>query len=207
MGKIKRGILGGFSGKVANVIGGSWKGIAYMRAMPLSVANPRTAGQVGQRNKLSYLVEVGKLLLVPVIKPLNDRFAQQKSGYNVFIQRNIGFAIDEQTLFSQLIISEGALTTSTVSASIIDPTNLKVSWVNNSGTGSALATDKVFIVALNQGSGEISFNDGGTVRSAGELALGFANNVQAGDTILISMAFLAADGSRASNTVNTTVVL
>jgi hypothetical protein len=27
MGKINQGILGGFSGKVGNVVGGSWKGI------------------------------------------------------------------------------------------------------------------------------------------------------------------------------------
>jgi len=30
MGTIKRGILGGFSGKVANVVGTSWKGIALL---------------------------------------------------------------------------------------------------------------------------------------------------------------------------------
>ena len=31
MGKIAQGILGGLSGKVGNVIGGSWKGIDYKR--------------------------------------------------------------------------------------------------------------------------------------------------------------------------------
>jgi len=40
MGKINQGILGGFSGKVGNVIGGNWKGIDYMRVKPASVANP-----------------------------------------------------------------------------------------------------------------------------------------------------------------------
>ena len=48
MGILKQGILGGFSGKVANVVGTSWKGIAVIKAMPLSVANPKTAGQVAQ---------------------------------------------------------------------------------------------------------------------------------------------------------------
>ncbi len=45
MGKIKKGILGGFSGKVGNVVGANWIGIDYMRAMPASVANPKTASQ------------------------------------------------------------------------------------------------------------------------------------------------------------------
>lgn len=48
MGKINQGILGGFSGKVGNVIGGNWKGIDYMRVKPASVANPQTEGQVNQ---------------------------------------------------------------------------------------------------------------------------------------------------------------
>ena len=34
MGTISKGILGGFSGKVGTVIGGSWKGIEYMRSQP-----------------------------------------------------------------------------------------------------------------------------------------------------------------------------
>ena len=32
MGTINKGILGGFSGKVGNVVGGTWKGIDYMRS-------------------------------------------------------------------------------------------------------------------------------------------------------------------------------
>ncbi len=32
MGTISKGILGGFSGTVGTVIGGSWKGIEYMRS-------------------------------------------------------------------------------------------------------------------------------------------------------------------------------
>lgn len=31
MGKIRQGILGGFNGTVGTVVGGSWKGMAYMR--------------------------------------------------------------------------------------------------------------------------------------------------------------------------------
>jgi hypothetical protein len=51
MGKISQGILGGISGKVGNVIGGSWKGIDYIRVKPSSVANPRT-------EELDYLVNL-----------------------------------------------------------------------------------------------------------------------------------------------------
>ena len=50
MGKIKQGILGGFKGKVGTVIGASWNGIAYMKGLPQSQKDPKTAAQVAQRN-------------------------------------------------------------------------------------------------------------------------------------------------------------
>ena len=50
MGKIKQGILGGFKGKVGTVIGASWNGIAYMKGLPQSQKDPKTAAQMAQRN-------------------------------------------------------------------------------------------------------------------------------------------------------------
>lgn len=39
MGTIKQGILGGFSGKVGTVVGGTWKGISYMRSIAQNIKN------------------------------------------------------------------------------------------------------------------------------------------------------------------------
>ena len=50
MGKIKQGILGGFKGKVGTVIGASWNGIAYMKGLPQSQKDPKTAAQLRQRD-------------------------------------------------------------------------------------------------------------------------------------------------------------
>lgn len=110
MGVIKRGILGGFSGKVGGVVGSSWKGISVMRSMPLTVANPRTVKQVQQRSKFSKLSKLGSELLTTTIKPFWDRFAQMKSGYNAFIEVNKG-AFDEDLNFdfSKLKLSQGRL--------------------------------------------------------------------------------------------------
>ncbi|MDD4417119.1 MAG: DUF6266 family protein, partial [Proteiniphilum sp.] len=65
MGTIKQGILGGFSGKVGNIVGASWRGIDYIRSMPASVRNPRTVAQVSQRTRFAL---IGKMLktFVPV---------------------------------------------------------------------------------------------------------------------------------------------
>lgn len=88
MGKIKQGILGGFNGKVANVIGSSWKGIGYMRSMPLSVANPRTTKQVGQRERFKDITLLASELLSAGLRVLWDRFAVKMSGYNSFCKAN-----------------------------------------------------------------------------------------------------------------------
>ena len=89
MAVIKRGILGGFSGKIGNVVGTSWKGIAVMKVKPLSVANPRTVKQVAQRTKFKGVVLAGSNLLINIVKPLWDANAQRMSGFNDFIRNNV----------------------------------------------------------------------------------------------------------------------
>lgn len=110
MGIIKQGILGGFSGKVGSVVGTSWKGRAVMKAMPLSVANPRTTGQVNQRKKFSSCVELAKNLLGGSIAILDNPFAGNISGYNRFVKRNTAAFTTAGALIPNLLkISEGAL--------------------------------------------------------------------------------------------------
>lgn len=55
MARIKKGILGGFSGKVGTVIGANWRGIDYMRALPRLSNKPATPAQLAQRNKMALL--------------------------------------------------------------------------------------------------------------------------------------------------------
>lgn len=55
MAKYKQGILGSFSGKVGSVVGSSWRGKAYMRALPAKVSNPRTPAQTAARQRMAAL--------------------------------------------------------------------------------------------------------------------------------------------------------
>ena len=92
MGKISQGVLGGFSGKVGNVVGGSWKGVDYMRIKPAHVANPRTPAQVGQRTKFS--------LVLDFLKPMTDflrvgfqMYASKMTQFNSAMSYNLQNAI------------------------------------------------------------------------------------------------------------------
>ena len=137
MAVINQGILGGFSGKVGTVIGGTWKGISYMRSIPASVSNPRTPAQVEQRAKFS---AVGKFLH-PLTSFLRIGFksaAVKMSAYNAAMSFNLknaitgifpAFDID----YSKVLISQGslpgALNPATVSATA---GTVRFTWENNS---------------------------------------------------------------------------
>ena len=110
MGVIRRGILGGFSKKVGNIVGSSWKGLAVIKSLPLSVANPRTAGQVIQRNKFRGITLLGSSLLASIVKPLWDRFASNMSGFNAFVSANLD-AFNNNGLFvpAALVTSKGRM--------------------------------------------------------------------------------------------------
>jgi len=56
MGSIRKGILGGFAGKVGTVVGISWKGGSYMRSLPRKFRNKPSLLQMEQRTKFALAV-------------------------------------------------------------------------------------------------------------------------------------------------------
>lgn len=151
MGIIKRGVLGGFSKKIANVVGGSWKGIAYMRALPLSVANPNTAGQQEQRGAFSNVVSVAKPILGNIIQPFWNRIASKMSGYNLFVQTNIK-AFDKIGLNSPADFNAtiGSVTPAVITSMVADVSDGEITfnWQDNTGEGNAQATDEAILFAI-----------------------------------------------------------
>ena len=119
MGIIKQGILGGFKGKVGSVIGTSWKGKAVMKAMPLSVANPRTAPQVLQRGKFTSIVKLASGMLSSIVKPLWDKRAVGMSGYNAFCSANIkAFNPSGAFVPAEFNLGKGRLLNPTISTAV-----------------------------------------------------------------------------------------
>lgn len=94
MGKIKKGILGGFNGRVGNVIGGSWKGVAYMRSEAQSIKNPRTDKQQDNRTLFGEVSD-----LFSKAKPIIDLGfageATKKSAFNAAVQENMKSLVEQ----------------------------------------------------------------------------------------------------------------
>lgn len=199
---IRQGILGGFSGKVANVVGSSWKGIAIMKSRPLSVANPRTAGQVAQRTKFSNVVAFAKEILSVFIKPLWDRFAVQASGFNDFVRVNISqFESEMPSVPADLVTSQGKMeeTEMDTCASTEGAAEVDITWTDDSGEGYKLATDLVYAVVVNE-TQEVVSAIASTATRADELAtLTIDSRTEAGDVIHVYVSFRRADGTVVSN--------
>jgi hypothetical protein len=203
MGTIKQGILGGVSGKVAGIVGTSWKGIAVIKAMPLSVANPQTAGQVEQRSNFGAVVIIASFLLASVIKPLWDRFASAMSGYNAFVSANVDkFTAGVLTSFSTFQISTGKMA-ATAGNSVSGSNNsgmAGVAWTSGAGQGYKLASDLGYIVIYNETQDVWSICATNPLRSAEAVQVTLNTASHTSDKLHLYIAFKRADGTIVSET-------
>ena len=154
MGKIKQGILGGFRGKVGTVIGASWNGIAYMRGLPQSVKNPKTAAQQAQRAFFAEVQDLVSQLSYEQLYFLFPNPEQQMSRRNAMVKQLTALSIVEDgakhvDLASLTTIGnapEADLPGVTVTAS---RSNLTISWDKENAWRTAHAEEYPTIFVAN----------------------------------------------------------
>lgn len=88
MAKYKNSVFGTITGSVGDNTATKWKGEKVLKTKPFP-ANPKSAGQVSQRDKFFLVSAVGKLLLASVIKEYWDKKYSKMSGYNGFTKVNL----------------------------------------------------------------------------------------------------------------------
>lgn len=145
---IKKGILGGFSNKVGNVVGSTWKGINTMRSLPAQYNDANSVAQQANRSTFKYFSAFGSQLLTGIIRPLWDWQAKRMSGYNLFIKRNIDYrnANEETWTWEQLITSQGRLCQVEVSAAEVNgDNNLFLGLKSNLACSIGEPTDEVYL--------------------------------------------------------------
>lgn len=203
MARLPQGILGGVLGKVGNVVGSSWKGIPILKSRPLSVANPRTTKQVAQRTKMTNIVAFAQPILSSIIKPLNDRFAQQASGYNDFVSRNIHLFLGEMpSPAADLQISVGKMAAVTPTNVYADSGSADVSVVFPSPLPDAFAsaTDQTYCVVYNATQKTFGVNSGQGVREDAIVDVKLSAPAVSADVLHVWLAFRRVDGTIVSNT-------
>lgn len=196
MGVLKRGILGGFSGKVANIVGGSWKGIAYMRSLPLSVANPRTAGQIAQRGAFTEVGKAAIALLGDIVQPFWNQYASGMSGYNRFVSDNIA-TFDATGLITPADF-KSTMGTVTGVPSVSATANggagtCTATWTDNTGSGNAQGGDGAIMVVYNETKEQWYALSGTVIRSTASMVL-TNSQIEAADSLQVWLSFENADG-------------
>ncbi len=203
MGKINLGILGSFSGKVGNVVGGNWKGISYMRAKATSVSNPRTDGQVNQRTKFA--------LVLAILKPITGflrvgykKYAIKQTAFNAAMSYILNNAVtgsssaDYSVDLAKVLVSRGNLTGAVNALATSANGVITLNWADNSGSGNATATDKALIVVLNPTRAESVFDTGGNQRVATTEDITVPAD-WVGESVEVFLGFITEDGKDVAN--------
>ena len=186
---IKQGILGGFSNKVGSVVGAGWKGIATMRSLPQSVANPRTTAQVANRSTFAQLAVLGSGILPTIIQPLWNRWAKKMSGYNEWLSVNKKL-LDEvgnvNLFFAQAIFAAGDLSTNITTGTISSTGVVNLTFATDLVNAHDAATDEAYVVI---GVGKSSVTSLSDVRM-----YGFATGVaRSAGTVSVNVGDIAED--------------
>jgi len=204
MGRIKKGILGGFSGKVGTVVGANWKQVSYIRSLPQNVKNPRTEAQRKQRSKF--------LLVLNLLKPLNPLlrigwklYAKRQSAFNAATSYVLANAIQGtfpnfEINYQKVLISRGALAPATNATATATGTRIQFSWDNNIPADSSLNRDKALIAVLNPAKGIAITQIEVVERTQGTFGFDLPTNWQ-GDRVEPYLGFISEDGKEISNSV------
>jgi len=151
MATFEKGILGGFSGKVGNVVGARWRGKNVMRSLPQRGSYVPTENQLLQRERFKEVVT----FLSPIKDILNRFFGKQqgdKSAYNLATSYHLKEALIEvvdgfEMDYPKVLISRGDLrglenpAVTTAANQVVNFT-----WADNSGQGNANPLDQFVVV-------------------------------------------------------------
>jgi hypothetical protein len=151
MATFEKGILGGFSGKVGNVVGTRWRGKNVMRSLPQRGNYTPTVKQEEQRQKFKTVIG----FLSPIVDVLNLYFGNpqgDKSRSNLATSYHLKNAVVSSPLgmvmdYAKVLISKGDLRGidgGTLTAGAAQ--TLVFGWQDNSGQGKATATDTLMVV-------------------------------------------------------------
>ena len=209
MGTIKTGILGNVSGKVGNVVGGTWKGINYLRTMPAGGNNSNTELQVSQRLKFSTVTKF--------LQPINEFIrvgyraqAVKMTAFNAAFSYNFRNALagdfpDFSINYPLAMVSRGNLagaispgSTSTEAAKVT------LNWETTSGNGLSSDTDTAIFVIFNESKKEAVYSLNGGNRVDGSVVVNMPSSYS-GDTVHCYIAFMTLNsvlGGQARNAIS-----
>ena len=208
MGSFNRGIHGGFSGKVGNVVGAHWRGIDYMRSLPrVSKGRPVTEEQLMHRVRFAAAVAFAKPISF-VFNAGYGKLAKHKlTGYNlavrqIFKEAIVGEHPDVSVDPALVRISEGDLVRPrNPQVEVLPGQVLRFSWIDHTRRGiKADHSDRTIVVAYNPAKAEYQYDTEGAERLDEELLLELPDYF-AGDEVHIYLGMVSKTGGNACNSL------
>lgn len=139
-------LIGRSQNKVGGTVFSTWKGKNVLKSKPLTVANPQTAPQQGQRGKLSFLVLFFRAFL-SVIRYSFTEVSVGSTEWASFIKYNLktnwsGSAPNFTFNPVEFVGARGTLVNApNMVASSVTQNGFDVSWTNNAGAPGANGGD------------------------------------------------------------------
>lgn len=158
MGKQISGILGPYTGKIGNVVGGKWRGRYTTRVYTSEVTNPNTEKQQQVRARFAELAKLASSMKCPIDMGFYAVAQQQKVlEQNVFFTENwravLATSVDDVIVnYAELLLSKGPLPSpvpGTVDWGSTEHLTLEFPFTVNVGQGcggsTVNATDEVYV--------------------------------------------------------------
>lgn len=209
MGTIKKGILGGFNGKVGNVVGASYKGVAYMRSLPQSVANPRTPAQMAARMRFTVLIQTLALATEYINKQVKPLVDAPLSPTNFLMRKNysngsvVGTYPNLEIDLTKIDLGKGnGYPVAANANATVDTGQRKVNftWDGIFFGDTATPHDEVSVILINESVGESVIKVDAATRESESLQIDYPSS-WIGSTFAAFLGVSSEDGQKVSPTV------
>jgi hypothetical protein len=203
MAKLKESAIGVLIGKIGQVVGSKWKGIAVLKIKSASVADAKTDKQLAQRAKFKAIMKFQQPL-TQMLRIGWKNYAVGKTAFNSAMSYNVlnaiqgtypNFTVD----YPNALVSKGNLppALNQAAASTVAGTVL-FTWTNNSDEVGAATTDTSVLVVYNPEKNQAIFFAGLAERADGTQAVTVPHSFS-GDLVHCYMGFQTVDGFDLSN--------
>jgi Family of unknown function (DUF6266) len=204
VGKLLQGINGPFSGKVGPVVGYMLGNQAVIRSLPGSSKKPLSPKQIHQRRKFAlmndFLGQLQSLLNITYAHiAINMTGSNKAFSYNV-MNATRGFYPDLSIDYSMVMLGRGDLPNAKTANTVpLLEGKLEFSWIDNSGTGKAKATDKAFVAVYNEELNDWEYDLNLSTRGEGICVLDAS--LLKGKPVHTYLGFITEDGKDVTDTL------
>jgi hypothetical protein len=205
MAQTPSGILGTVDGSVGTVTGSRWKGIDYIRLRSRRRRSTSSVKQIDVQLRFS-LIQNFLHTMADLLKLTFKKYAVKMTQFNAAFSYNFknaitGTAPDYDIDFEKALVSRGELPNALAPQATVTGTIIYYTWQDNSGTGTAAATDVSVLVVFCRNLNVTQFSTNVGTRADGAAQIDVTNFKD--QTVETWIAFLSADGESASNSFYT----